>query len=250
MTSIYAQAYVTLVLDSGLMSIRGKSAVWGDPLIAQILTCRWATRSWCHQEGCLSERCAFRLAEKILLVDRQIFQEKRSDAWRVAGISKNINISWILPRVPQQSDNSHDPRRFWRVIAEAKAFPEHDELFVVFAGSGGLLSRYSNTSDNEQAESHIQAEFANVWNALAGRYTTMIEDVDLIFATVLDFDIQPLSYLGSQCQDATNLPVASYIAPFHIVQKRQSELHVSIIARLVAPHRRRSRIIRSRKPSS
>lgn len=99
MTSIYSRAFAVLVLDSGLISIREPN--WDTKLQAQIMTCGWATRSWCYQEAVLADRCAFRLADRILLLDRSL---DFSAAWLLLHSNKFSNLIRLRNRDPSSTD--------------------------------------------------------------------------------------------------------------------------------------------------
>lgn len=199
MTGIYSQAYAVLVLDAGLASIQDKDAIWSDALLAQIMTCQWATRSWCYQESVLSERYAFKFANKILLLQRQDLNIRKPEraGWRYRDMRQWLEpavqlrqVTWLpLPvrsRGPAPLSLYTRPRKRTQTHGLDDITPDVLQAFA----SRTLLARSVWKTKGFIDGSHVA--FTKAWNALAGCYTSEEEDIALIFATVLDMDITPL----------------------------------------------------------
>lgn len=206
MDEVYSRARAVLVLDSGLMSMA--RPIWGNALLAQLMSSVWATRSWCFQESALASCLVFQFQDRMLLVrrDRLTIHPKERSMW-IRGFSKERTpalkeIQWLLPstairsslfqtrsagssvsqridRGPERSTLERVPsRKFGKVV---------DPAFLQHFLNQSILARAPWSHDSMSAD-----HFTNTWNLLVGRYTTKEDDAPLIWATLLDLQIDPL----------------------------------------------------------
>lgn len=188
MASIYAMASHVLILDSGLMTLHSTKLSSG--LIAHIICSVWMQRSWTLQEGVLAERCVFQFANKAMILSR-----------RIARRGREYSLTWTNELEKGPGDwNSATRVKVPRLNACSTQGTATTDTGQVFLDSliQKIICFHPKTEPGMHKEITLDAaRFASVWNALAGRSTTMIEDLYLIVANVLNIQTEPLGKLST-----------------------------------------------------
>jgi hypothetical protein len=167
-TPIFAGAFNTLVLDSGLQAAENidPKKIGGDEFAALVLGSKWMERGWTLEEGCLSQSCVFQLLGK---------------PYDMATTSNHLTpivspLQSPLERVLVQTRQS--PVTLLRkALRDSKKYVWTEPLIL-------RAKRLTNKLRVPQ--------FVWTWNSLISRSTTKSEDGILILANLLDFSIYSL----------------------------------------------------------
>lgn len=203
MDVIYAQAEAVMVLDAGLMSIFNPH--WSNRLIAHLISCSWATRSWCFQEGALATCLVFHFKNRLLSIKRRETGETFRKIEAPDYIPKHIptidpNMAkWLdltEDAVQEQSDTYPKSSMSGLTRRLRESFPCKSRIDIDWALLAKLTSQTLRAREPRLRTALSARDFTRIWNLLARTYTTMPEDVPLIFATLLDLQVDPLLSLN------------------------------------------------------
>lgn len=195
MGSIYAAAASVLVLDSELMSLQ-TSDLSQTELFAHILASVWMCRSWTLQEGVLSTECAIQFQDKAVILSEY---NLASEVSAPGVFDKYLLLNFLQLRSRQENGTffSNTIRRLvplWQVL------------------TGRTLS---DDGDGDVSPVTVD-QFTRVWNALAGRSTTMTEDEYIILANVLDLPLLPLVTLATSRERMQTIILSLDRVPFSL----------------------------------
>ena len=146
-------------------------------LFAHIVASVWMCRSWTLQEGVLSPECAIQFQDKTVILSEY---NLASEVSAPGMFGKYLRLNFLQLRSTQK-DGTFLSNTVRRLV------PLWQEL------TGRTLSE-----DGDGDVSPVTVDqFTSVWNALAGRSTTMTEDQYIILANVLDLPLLPLVRLAT-----------------------------------------------------
>jgi len=166
MALIYANAWDVFVLDHGLQQIK-ISACSYEELIVHLICCAWNQRCWTLQEGALSCRISFQLADGIITPFRA-----------------------TPSRVSEQNS--------FQSMSCAHG-SEREVLLRSTVRNHLLIYLYNSVRRLEpRSQSRVTYNFEEVWNALQKRTTTMPEDLYVVFANLLGYHPYQLASLASE----------------------------------------------------
>jgi hypothetical protein len=187
MASIYTMASSVLILDSGLMTLNCRRLTSG--LLAHMICSVWMQRSWTLQEGILAERCVFQFSNKAVMLSRGIASHGRdySLAWTADledGSAREIGGRVEVPRLEEGSGQNGNSLGLGKIFLDSLVQK--------------IISFHPKVEHGMRKDVTLNAaRFASIWNALAGRSTTMTGDLYLILANVLNIQTAPLGKLST-----------------------------------------------------
>lgn len=164
MTPIYAGASRVLVLDSDLMN----TVRLGTPMeeiCARLVKSAWMGRCWTLQEGALARSLAIQMKDGLFnAIDATIESGER--------YQRSIKVF----------GNASDRESLDYYLRPLRAF----------VGKSGVKP-FCETC--QKLNSQRDSQFVHVWNLMAGRSTTQMDDIYVIFANLLDFGVTHISSL-------------------------------------------------------
>lgn len=200
MAKIYSRAWAVLVLDFDLLQYKCKDRI-DNELLARILCCTWNSRSWTFQEAKLARRCIFRFANRLLLVEPFSDHEAQSKLIKV-----NTDLGYgTFDRILVDSNRERASSSAWPMPGDQSTRGTLEALRTLKLGhilQARLLEILVHpcrlrepyayvTPYREQPQ--LDAElFIMIWNALAVRSTTMVDDLYHIFANIAAIRSEPL----------------------------------------------------------
>ncbi|KAH7363438.1 hypothetical protein B0T11DRAFT_93717 [Plectosphaerella cucumerina] len=201
MALIYTGAAQVLVLDRDLenLSLEENTA---DFLVASTVTSKWNTRCWTLQEGVLARECLFQFKDASITISmedqaakdrRRIFQSA-VPVWEMIKDFYNDNLSSALRASGNVAEGVEGP--FYgmepaenisadvlsRALIEAARFVSGQRL--------PLVKFFYNSVQPDDLE--FLARFADTWNLLGRRQTTLPKDLHAIFANLTNVSFAQL----------------------------------------------------------
>lgn len=214
MVEIYALARAVLVLDRSLLRLPCSTSL--RSLEAYVASCAWMRRSWTLQEG--------RVAREVMiqLRDGRLVREAESERWNIEGRSSSPENS-VMPSVSSldQSPEAAQPGAIPRATQETPFLAYGDEDDVRKQISRLIYDQLMPERGRRRFhdfEAVLEkppkaAEFALVWNALAGRTTTKQSDLYLILANLLDLHTEDLASQASTAESFQRLVLSCETLP-------------------------------------
>lgn len=193
MASIYAAASCVLVLDSELLSLR-TSGLPKTELFAHILSSIWMCRSWTLQEGVLSRDCAIQFEDRTVILSEF---NLNSEVYRYGELDEYLWHNFLQLRWTRE-----DGTFFSNIVRQ---------LIPIWE----TLTGHTLSEDDDRSAVTVD-QFTRVWNALAGRSTTMIEDQYIILANVLDLPLLPLIPLATSQERMQRIILSLDQVPFSL----------------------------------
>lgn len=191
-----------LVLDQNLMFLT--SAGLGYQLYPHLMCCVWMRRSWTLQKGMLAQYYMFQFKDRMLVL-------KPKYAW-----SSSIKENW-LDIVGEVSSPTPAPAH---LISSVTNESSHITGELKRLLSDELL-RFANDQSaptNFQIDSNLSGKsFVSLWNALAGRSTTMSDDLYLICANVFGMMTEPLSQLSTSADKLKHIIFSFHSLPLWLL---------------------------------
>lgn len=170
-TPIFAGAFTTLVLDTGLhkLELPNPAGMSGDEFAAIILGSKWMLRGWTLEEGVLSSTCTFQIADK---------------SYEMSG-----SLNHSLPK-PNKKDSpllrtSINIRRMLPLVLRRGLLDEKKRL-----SQDPLVSRAMRITNLLRVP-----QFVWTWNFLLQRSVTKKQDGPIILANLIDFNVSGLKYV-------------------------------------------------------
>ncbi|KAF2838380.1 hypothetical protein M501DRAFT_1017392 [Patellaria atrata CBS 101060] len=233
MASIYAGAFQVLVLDSSLLRCRSQSTS-ATEILGRIICSSWQSRSWTLQEGVLGRECVFQFADAAV---NPIY------CWDVKGPRSGISSAVQFP-----SQDDAEQQRIYAILYDFLWDELHQEWKSSLEKSGpefgiGLPSvvrkntffkrekiekicamhhtaarpqnarHFAHMSDDESRVNQLVA----AWNQLAVRSTTMVDDIHIIIANLLNFNAAHILRLGTQEERMKAIIFSSKALPFSLL---------------------------------
>lgn len=205
MASIYTGASCSLLLDAELMSLADGPSVMspvsmGVEFHARLACSIWMTRSWTLQEGKLPAKIAVRLRNSIVMLGRTSQADGRytERLFSKLGNDEHSRRSNEMDGPSRQaldilrSGGSHACHE----LESVQTFPRRDCQCVDIALQHSLYDTFFLEGDSRNRV----RRFESVWDELAGRSTTMANDVPLIMTNMLNLENRGLLDLDSAGQ--------------------------------------------------
>ncbi|KAF2115029.1 hypothetical protein BDV96DRAFT_600172 [Lophiotrema nucula] len=190
MASIYSMADAVLVLDFDLMQLKPETI--GLQMLARLVCCTWNTRSWTLHESALANRSIVRFADRVLLVRRTA---RGSMAMFLHGCNSNGTGTEMYDVMDGSYTDWDDVSDLANNGALSQGQSSQEALTTpLYAKIHAELTAHLKEILVHSRLPNLDAErFISLWNALAGRSTTMQDDLYHILANILDINSQPLS---------------------------------------------------------
>jgi hypothetical protein len=236
MAEIYSRARQVLVLDSSLQSLR-LGVMQRCEILAHIAFCNWMGRCWTFQESALNQFVYLQFADGALnILDRMPDpSEYHSDPLKMGslditrlryqGLTATLHsLTWpyrhiLTNKKPLKSTSRHSPD-FEAVIYETL----HKICTSSFHASGHYSAENYFSSRKVTWEDAVWVQrVVTVWNSLAGRTTTMAEDLPAIFANLLDLDTAAILALPID-QRLGEILYTKHVLPLSILYNRGPKL--------------------------
>lgn len=214
MAAIYALADRVLVLDSELQGQRIATSQDTD-LLAYAAFSAWNARCWTLQEGALARSCLFQFQDGAFDIFSEDFLWRgptssrdvrfpRLPLWLAnfkaftsalgflttcggSWFVKDVGKHWLRVLGPKPTFTCQDAIRSWLYRSLRRACEEPLQV------SGKKLGLIDNHKVRQQQQMEIEygarpEEFVKIWNALGLRSTTMIADIHIVLANLLNLN--------------------------------------------------------------
>lgn len=235
MASIYAAAVQVLVLDSELQQTATKSAQ-AVAVLSRILFSVWMGRSWTLQEGILGRECVYQFADnavdpvhewcatgyRLEPIPNLTFPEPSSSTQQnlyrsfYDSLWNRLHQDWksSVLKDPWQASGFSVPD----VVKDSRWFRSNKHLRKLYLShkpsrfAGHDARHFSKmTSDKWRVE-----QFVRTWNELAGRSTTMADDIHVIVANLLDFSATAVMGLETREERMRAMLLSFKMLPFSL----------------------------------
>lgn len=191
MSSIYSEPVRVLVLDKGLACTNFKSS----EALYEIARSIWMCRSWTLPEAMLPKQCLFSFADALFDIDNNRHAELSAD-----------HEQWNVSAITERSTADYGIRG--RIV--------HDLL------NRGVSGAHAEREVRwTQSPASRVPRFVSVWNALAGRSTTLPGDLYIVLAMCLGFKLKDLhdpeissGKLSHMLLSLPELPLSLFFLPY------------------------------------
>ncbi|SLM39552.1 hypothetical protein LPUS_10125 [Lasallia pustulata] len=184
-TPIFSGASAVVILDSELQKIgpernNENGRVDDEVLAAHVLATKWMQRAWTLEEGSLARKCFFTVGDTL--------QVLRQNSVVIDPLGRRICDSF---RSIRQNWKTHSPLDY--AIARFKNGIPRIVEEILSEGRKQAFAVSSISQRREQLKKIRVKRFVHSWNNLLRRTTTEAQDMQRIFANILDFNASSIS---------------------------------------------------------